>query len=65
MGIWQKISHTDTHSSLNFQFIAIADTDFRLKTNEFCNNFGYDGTVARLICYQITTAAKTITKRTK
>ena len=28
--------------SLEFLFISITDTDFWLKMNEFCNNFGYN-----------------------
>ena len=31
--------------SLEFQLISITDTDFGLKTNEFCNYFGYNGKI--------------------
>ena len=43
---WQRISHYRYRFSLEFQLITIADTDFRPKTNEFSNNFGYDSTPA-------------------
>ena len=39
----QKICHYTLSFSLEFQLIAITDTDFRLKTNEFCNHVGYNG----------------------
>ena len=41
----QKISHCRYRFSLEFQLISITDTDFGLKTNEFCNHFGYNGTL--------------------
>ena len=39
----QKISHYTYRFSLKFQLIAITDKDFGLKTNSFCNYFGYNG----------------------
>ena len=39
----QKISYYRYRFSLKFQLISITDGDFGLKTNLFCNHFGYNG----------------------
>ena len=42
----QRISHYRYRFALEFQLTSITDTDFGLKTNQFCNHFGYNGTMA-------------------
>ena len=39
--------------TVELQLISITDTDFGLKTNKFCNNFGYNGTLFNCFDLQI------------
>ena len=47
----QKTLITDTDSLLNPNKISIADTDFRLKTNNFSNNLGYNGSIPKKLLF--------------
>ena len=46
----QKISHCRYRFSLEFQLISITDAEFRLKTKQFCNHFGYNRIWAENVC---------------